>query len=531
MTAWTGKHVRFDNKLCPEFHEYPEGMGKATFQVVGELLNMINPNTKNAFVLRINNSLFTSLRRLKLSWMQVSLPFRCSLIGAVGEEMKTWGRTIPFMAALLQHMPDAGLVNIVGPASRDEVDPQYGLWTHEKNLQFLVSRRVDIKRGSYRNKPYYNDMYAGKADTGNIITSHSFRLMKEHWQLEQVVTQARPRDAIAMLAGCQAMTAAVWQQITNSRWVDELKRRGAAFVIAANDVDKFLRTPSTPYRSWLIFRKAVISACLIHSLQVARFGSIHILNEQKMEQTLQFAKRLLRRNASTKAPALLTRIERERNTIRLGMADATLLTQTRKQIQTSRVSRLMARVQASLEPESTVNPVISSTHVVSQVGDTTTNQRKVFVYTTLPTFVSNEWWNEEVGVLSLWYSRQTQHVYVETKTTEPKNNDGSDQRYLTLIRIANTAPRRTCMQIQDTADQLFHSWFSFDNYGGVPNDVDSITTAALAQLGTTTCTCWRSVVFMRLEPIIALRHPLFPAFFHFSSLNMLERKSTGSWEC
>ena len=122
----------------------------------------------------------------------------------------------------------------------------------------------------------------------------------------------------------------------------------------------------------------------------------------------------------------------------------------------------------------------------------------------------------EQPLLSLWYSMESDRVYVETKSTTEKTPN--TDKYLTEIKIGHTA-HRTRMEVHGCPAQVFHSWSPFD----LPTEsADIIDALALRSQ-------WVDRTFMSLKPAMAVRHPKYSRLFFFFVLGGLQRTVNGTW--
>ena len=348
MPSWLAEYFTVPSIHRPELHEYHEGLTKSTIQVCGDFLNRISPALHQKFEGIMTTSIHKSLRRLRINWLQVQLKnFKTNMVSLVGEEMKTWGLFLPYMAAVVEDIDFVSdRVQVVGPDTPEEVDlppRQGGIWTHSKCLNFLVSRLIEVDRSFYQNDANFNTLYTGVTGAANsnakVNLLHARILVKQNWNKVQAVVVASPSRLIGFMSAAHAMTAGVMVQTTNQAHIADLKNRAAFFLSCANDVDVCMRLPGTAFRSYLIYRKGVFAGVLMHPEQISLMGSIHYLNEQAAEETFQYSKGMLRRNASLTPVQLLTKIERLRNTIKLEIMDETALNQTRKEIEQRTMER------------------------------------------------------------------------------------------------------------------------------------------------------------------------------------------------
>ena len=522
MASWTAMHWKHRIICCPELHEYPEGSVKAGLNLIGQFLGLLNPRIKKEFERLVNKTLQADLRRLKISWLQVQMkPFTTELVSAVGEEYKTWGWMLPYLCAVLETLEcPTNTDNVAGPLTQEEVDLPAragGVWDFKRCMAFLLSRMISTERTFYSNTDDYASMYSDLAATGTIIVAHAKSLVKTNWKKKQTCIEALPSRLIGMLAALHSLAAGMMMGSTNTAFIAELKRRSATFLSSLNDVDKCMREKNCPPRQWAMFRKAVFAGTLMHPYQAERLGSLHYLNEAAAEQTFQFSKGELRRQSNLKAHTLLTKIALKRNTLRFGITPPSIKGRIRNQIQSSSVQQLS-------ELMTTANAEgfeIQFNQMVSQVHDTTTKQKKVIAYPSIPFFVEHELLNPEVALLSCWVANNTTAncVYVETKTTvmcsAQADAEYNTYRYLLVLEIAGTAEHRTTMRIRDRADAEFHEWFPFS--------ISNECSAACEQL--TTSAGWRNISTMDLHPVFALRHPNKKNLFYFQTLGGKQKKT------
>ena len=514
MPSWFAEYLKWSKIHRPELHEYHEGLTKSTIQVGGAFLRMINTSLQKKFEQIMTESIHKKLRQLKISWLQVQLrDFKTDMISLVGEEMKTWGWFLPYMAAVLESIEyENDAVAVVAPSTVEEVDlptGHGGIWNQSTCVKFLVSRMISTDRSFYQNEDYYAAMYAGSAASHRLSVAHAKRLVKINWDKPQVIMRATPQRLIGFFSAARDMTAGVMAQTTNAASIADLKNRAALFLGYANDVDTCMRPLNCPLRSYLVYRKGVFAGVLMHPEQISMLGSIHFLNEQAAEETFQFSKGLLRLNGSLTAVQLLTKIERQRNAIKLEIMDASSLKRTRAEIESNAQERflLLAKtVSAGISSGGESDVMLSDVHVMSQVSDVTTKQRKVYTYNSFAAFISEEL-NTTTALLSVWYCGTNKQIYVETKTDipQPINTD----RFLTKINIGQTQ-HRTRMRIDEQTTEYFHAW--------------SPLVVAAAPVS-----AWVPIVLMQLKPAMAVRHPKKTSLFYFFTLGGLQRKEDGTW--
>jgi len=514
MPSWFAKYLKCSTIKRPELHEYHEGLVKSTIQVGGKYLNLINPSLKKKFEQIMTVSIHKQLRRLKINWLQAQLrDFKTNMVSLVGEEMKTWGWFLPYMAAVLETIEYTnGSEHVAAPSTPEEVDlpaGQGGIWNLSTCMAFLVSRMIETDRTFYQNENYYSALYNGASVSNRLSVSHARILVKQNWNKSQVVMQGTPSRLIGFFSAAHAMTAGVMAQTSTDASIADLKNRAAAFLSSVNDVDTIMRSEDCPLRSLLIYRKGVFAGVLMHPEQISQLGSIHFLNEQAAEMTFQFSKGLLRRNGSLTAIQLLTKIERTRNAIKLDIMDASSLKRTRAVIESNAAERfqLLSQTMSSDTSGDDSNVILSDINVMSQVSDVTTKQRKVYTYDSFQTFIAKELNVPTTILLSMWYCGVNSRVYVETKTEIPQPAD--TDRFLTEINIGPTG-YRTQMVVQDHDTQLFHAWAPL-----------IVATAPVSQ--------WVPILLMELKPAMAVRHPKYPTLFFFFTLGCLQRKENGNW--
>jgi hypothetical protein len=523
MNSWTAEYITYQKISCPELHEYPEGVVKGSIAMGGQFLNMLNPQVKKNFQQLINSTIQEDLRRLRLCGLQVQLKsFTTELVSAVGEEYKTWGWMLPYFCAVLEDLDcPTSTTNIAGPTTPEEVDVpvrQGGTWTVARCLAFLNSRMCSTDRTYYQDMDYFPQMYANtSAETGTIIAAHAKYLVKENWNKQQTRIEALPSRLIGFFAAVHALTALAMHGTSSSASIAEMKLRSAWFASTTNDVDSCMRPTDCPSRRFAIFRKAVFGGTLMHAFQVERLGSMHFLNEQDAEKTFQFSKSVLRKNSSIKPDSLMRKIERQRNAIRFEITTASRAQQVRDHIEATSVEASVLMMQAAVEED--FNLLVSSTQKLSHVSDATTKQRKVYKYQSIDTFVVEELGKAAVAVISIWYSSVSNHVYVETTTSEEKPVQiGGVGRFLTELRIGKTA-HRTTMKVRERTDVAYHAWSAFV----LPNTQEEITGAL------TRGAAWVDVTLMGLTPAMALRHPQKPSLFFFQTLRGRQKKEGPSW--